>query len=200
MPGSPENLNEANNNSNHKENKNLNISKIKSGVKSLNKSTNEENQNLLKQNKRKEKTLNENITTSKNYLNSIYLKNEEKSDVQIQYNFDKNFYVKLVIALGGVLTISINTIYGFLFPHGNVGCMEDLLFENTKTVNDFFAANTQYRDFLLITASLCIDVSLIYILFIWVTHGKSYRFLVALLIFYALRSSVQVNFIIDKIH
>ncbi len=89
--------------------------------------------------------------------------------------------------------IFINTIYGFLFPHGNVACMEDLLIENSKFVNDFFAANTQYRNFLLITASFCIDASVVYILVIWVSYGKSYRFLVTVSVFYGLRSSVQVN-------
>jgi len=74
--------------------------------------------------------------------------------------------------------------------------MEDMLFESTKDINSFFATNIEYRNILLITSSLCLDLSLIYILILWVSYGKSYRFLVSLSLFYALRSSVQVKYII----
>lgn len=157
------------------------------------KQSNEETHSLLYS--KNQKNENETIKKPKTQNNPNFpnrtVADSQSTNSQLEIN--ANFFIKLIIAFGGLLTIFINTIYGFLFPHGNVGCMEDLLFENSKFVNDFFAANTKYRNFMLITASFCIDASLIYILVIWVSYGKSYRFLVALSVFYGLRSSVQVK-------
>jgi hypothetical protein len=176
-----------------KKKQNKHNSKIKNGTKVLEKLNSEETQTLFKEIKKQK---------SKNEKNNLTQKNKNTSDsictddehIHSQIEFNIYFFIKLIIALAGTLIIFINTIYGFLFPYGNVGCMEDLLFENTKTINHFFAANTKHRDFLLIIASLCIDISLIYMLVIWVSYGKSYRFIATLSIFYVLRSSEQVNY------
>lgn len=128
------------------------------------------------------------------------LSNEEKFDSSFsdkeketeKKNSDKNFYIRLILSTIAVTTIFVNTIFGFLFPDKHVDCMEDLLFDWTESLNNFFAANVYYKNLLLIIASLSLDLSELYLIFIWIFCGKSYRFCASLSIFYALRSFIQV--------
>lgn len=191
-------------NGNHSNGQNLfknghNGSAIKKNNENLNNAY-EECDDLLKE--KEAKKLNNIKHNQKKLISNNSQKDNSNADSSFHYqlDFDVHFFIKLIIALGGLITIFVNTIYGFLFPHGDVPCMEDLLFENTKEINSFFASNSQYRNILLITSSFCLDLSLIYILTLWVSYGKSYRFLVSLSLFYALRSSVQVIYIFYSIN
>lgn len=166
-------------------------------AKEKRKDKNELNQNTLEQDfddldlKEKEKLL---YNPKENNLNINFhdFNNEVNQHTHSHPQFDINFYVKLAIAIAGLTTIFLNTLFGFLFPHGNVECMEDRLFNASKPINDYFRENLIYRNGLLIVSSMCIDLSLIYTLTIWVLYGKSYRFLVSLCLFYGLRSLIQV--------
>ena len=102
--------------------------------------------------------------------------------------------IRIMLIVVGMTLIILNSFYGFFLPHGNVKCFEDSLLNSTKFLNDFFKNNILYRNILLIFASFCIDLSTIYISAHWAIYAKSWRFIVALGLFYSLRSAVQVNY------
>lgn len=134
-----------------------------------------------------------------NFLNSNKDKKEEEISLQKKqekeidhvhfnlYFFIRSFLVVIMIAL-----ISLNTVYGFALPHGNVKCLEDRLFIATENINKFFINNASARHFLIIMSSFCVDFSMLYMCVIWCLWGKSWRIFASLFCFYMLRGIIQV--------
>lgn len=119
-------------------------------------------------------------------------KNQEGEIDHVHFNlyfFIRSFLVVIMIAL-----ISLNTVYGYALPHGNVKCIEDRVFIATENLNKFFHQNATFRNFLIIVSSLCVDFSVLYMCVVWCLWGKSWRITVALFCFYMLRGLVQVIF------
>jgi hypothetical protein len=97
---------------------------------------------------------------------------------------------------GLILTILavvvLNSQYGFFLPKNDVNCILDKTFEFTAGINAFLRDNTSYRNALLISSSLCMDILIVSIFAMWFIYGRSWRILVAMLTFYGFRSIVQV--------
>jgi len=91
-----------------------------------------------------------------------------------------------------IVIISLNSIYGIFLSHGDVECILDMSFEKTKGINTFFTNNVNYKNYLLIFSSLCVDINLIVMAVLWVVKGKSWRCMLALLMFYGSRAFCQV--------
>jgi hypothetical protein len=151
------------------------------------------NQDQKKNNKKNNKNKKESGSGSEsNSENSISNSNENENQNQNQ-KYDLNFYVRLILSILAMSMIFLNTIYGFFFPDRVVDCMEDKLFDWTESLNSYFSINIQHKNILLIISSFSLDISELYLIFLWITQGKSYRFCASLSIFYALRNFIQVK-------
>lgn len=128
---------------------------------------------------------------AENNYNQNILNSEESENDHVSFNlyfFIRSFLVVVMIAL-----ISLNTVYGFALPHGNIQCLEDKVFIATEKVNKYFNNNATARHVLIIFSSLCVDFAVIYMCVIWTLWGKSWRVFVALFGFYMLRGIIQVR-------
>jgi len=129
--------------------------------------------------------------------NENIVNTEENLNNQVSFNlyfFIRSFIVVIIITL-----ISLNTVYGFALPHGNIQCIEDKVFIATEKVNKYFYNNATARHILIIFSSLCVDFAVIYMCVIWCLWGKSWRVFVALFGFYMLRGIIQVRIIFFNI-
>lgn len=103
-------------------------------------------------------------------------------------------YIKLGIVSAIFIFLICNTIYAFALPKSDVACILDKAMQVTSPVNEFFAQNTLYKNILLITSSILIDFVLLSSAAYWILCSRSWRFLIAILIFYAVRAIVQSTF------
>ena len=108
-------------------------------------------------------------------------------------NFNLYFFIRSFLIVIIITLISLNTVYGFALPKGNVKCMEDRIFMATESINKYFNHNVIERHFLIIVSSFCVDFIVLYMCVIWCFWGKSWRIIVSLFSFYMLRAIVQVN-------
>ncbi len=136
---------------------------------------------------------NENIflipNTDKKQENS----DEKDTENENQVNFNLYSFIRIFLVVIMISFVSLNTVYGFALPHGNIQCIEDRLFILTENINKYFYNNAAARKFLLIVSSFCVDFSMLYMMVIWCLWGKSWRIIGALFCFYSLRGIIQVN-------
>lgn len=144
--------------------------------------------------------LNNQLNNNYNNLeNNFLIQNTEKKEEFIQQtneidhvHFNLYFFIRSFLIVIMVALISLNTVYGFALPHGNVKCLEDSLFTLTEGFNKYFHQNTTVRRMLIIVSSFCVDFMVLYMCVIWCLWGKSWRIIVSLFCFYFLRGIVQV--------
>lgn len=81
-----------------------------------------------------------------------------------------------------------------LLPKRPVPCIDDELFIHTEAINRFFYENPHVRNGVLIFCSLCMDITVVVGMVIFVIHGKTWRLPLTLICFYALRFIMQKIF------
>ena len=116
--------------------------------------------------------------------------NEFNQDTQI--NFNLLFFIRIFLIIFALSLVTLNTVYGFALPQGNLECFEDKLHIFTSDLNSFFLTHISSRNVLLIFSSLCVDISIVTMGVLWLLYGKSWRILVSMVFFYVLRAIVQV--------
>lgn len=108
-----------------------------------------------------------------------------------EINYDKYFLIRTSLIVVGLVVVVLNTFYGFILPHGNVECLQDMGFEATAGINKYLAENQTPRHLLIALSSLCVDFVIIYMSVSWICYGRSWRVLFSLGFFYMFRGFVQ---------
>lgn len=117
---------------------------------------------------------------------------EERDNEPSHHNNSKLlFVVRAIIISSCIVFVYLNSTYGVILPDGEVKCIDDKLFNLTKGMNNFFGKNSTYRRILLISSSLCIDFVIIFFAILWTKRGRSYRPVIAYMMFYTLRGITQ---------
>ena len=95
--------------------------------------------------------------------------------------------VRIIIYSLAFSFVFLNTLYGFVLPHGDIKCISDELFNLSSPLNNYFKENVTQRNILLITSSVFIDFVVIFFSIIWTFKGHSYRPILAFVLFYSFR-------------
>ena len=77
-------------------------------------------------------------------------------------------------------------------------CLRDYTFVWTEKVNDFFVANTNWKNFLIIQSSVGIDFMMISYFFIFFVWGGTLRLVCTLILFYPVRNVIQAIFLMGR--
>jgi hypothetical protein len=119
---------------------------------------------------------------------------QENKDISDKDKFNCNRWtiIRSVFVIISLTVVALNTFYGFVLPHGNVECFLDRAFEFTSGINDYFSKNNAALHILLAISSFFVDLVVLYTAFYWCLYGKSWRLILSLSCFYALRSCIQV--------
>jgi hypothetical protein len=88
--------------------------------------------------------------------------------------------------------VSINCMLGFFgYPNFDVECINDVSHKWTADLNTYLNKNLFVTNLLIISSSLFIDLILVCVSITWTMRSNSWRFIMALLIFYLFRSIIQ---------
>jgi len=101
------------------------------------------------------------------------------------------FVVRAIIISSCIVFVYLNSTYGTLLPDGDVKCLDDKVFDLTSGINNFFQKNEFYRRALLITSSFFIDFVIVFFSILWTKRGRSYRPVIAYMLFYSMRGLTQ---------
>lgn len=102
--------------------------------------------------------------------------------------------IKSFLIISVITILTLNTIYGFAMPKGEVACLDDRLFNLTASINAYFATHSLQKQILLATSSLLIDSLIVITAIHWVLYSKTWRLVLALIFFYLFRGIVQCLF------
>ena len=119
----------------------------------------------------------------------IVRENTDENSTEIKY--DKFFLIRSMLIVIGLAVVILNTVYGFILPHGNVECLQDKAFEITAGMNKYLSENTVPRHLLIALSSFCVDFVILFMSFNWVVYGRSWRVVFSLGVFYMFRGCVQ---------
>jgi len=119
---------------------------------------------------------------------------QENQNSQSSYELNRWTVVRGVIVSVLLILIIMNTAYGFVMKNNEVTCFNDMSFENTKELNQYFAKNKIFLHLLLIVSSFCVDLNLILMGLHWILFGKSIRLFIILFLFYFARNVCQQIF------
>ncbi len=118
---------------------------------------------------------------------SIVLLNETDREKEKLYQVYRGLFLSLI-----VIVLFLNTIYGFAIINGDIACITDFTFPLTEKLNHFLLENTETKKKLIIFSSLVIDIMVISFGFIWTSKGDSWRPIVSMIFFYALKMTAQL--------
>jgi len=167
---------------------------------------NQNKSNCLLSNNNLELNINHNLANNENNYDAKYKMTYKERNVCFLNNnlqidkenkriiFNLYFFLRLFLVVTLLTIISLNTVYGFASPHGNVKCIVDRLFIATENLNKFFNKSTSGRYILIILSSFCIDFAILYMAIVWSFWGKSWRIIISLVLFYMFRDFNQVIF------
>jgi hypothetical protein len=124
----------------------------------------------------------------------LNIENKYSPDVADEIIFDKYFFARALLVIIGLSIVILNTVYGFVLPHGDVACLQDTLFEITSGFNNYLKDHSSTRHLIIAISSFCEDFIILYISIHWVFYAKSWRLIVAILSFYIFRGGVQALF------
>ncbi len=129
----------------------------------------------------------------------------QENQVEVQNNPSRNsysycddifingwFYFRAICMAVVLIFLIINSQYGLLMANHPVKSLKDFTYQHTKSLNSFFANHKSYKNALLISSSLCIDLNLIYMMVLWILKGKSWRLIISIILFYVSRGICQV--------
>ena len=88
------------------------------------------------------------------------------------------------------LTTYVSFSSDFL-PEKSVRCIEDVVFEVTAEINQFFQDHMYWRNIFIITASSCMDIMVLTQFARFAFYGTTWRLPICLLMFYLLRGFCQ---------
>jgi hypothetical protein len=84
---------------------------------------------------------------------------------------------------------------GTVIITGDVECISDALFENTAIINEFFLKNDVAKNALLILCSGMMDICMIVMFYRFLFKQVSWRWLLAMVMFYGTRFFIQKTFL-----
>jgi len=118
---------------------------------------------------------------------SIVLLTEPDKEKEKRFRIYRGLFLSLI-----VIALFLNTIYGFAIINGDISCITDFTFPLTERWNHFFLENTETKKKVIIFTSLVIDIMVISFGFIWTAKGESWRPIVSMVFFYALKMTAQL--------
>ena len=74
-----------------------------------------------------------------------------------------------------------------------VECIEDGAFEITAGINHYFATHETSKHFFMVFCGLLMDIMVLGSIMRFIIYGTSWRFLMAMGLFYGIRSCIQVR-------
>lgn len=125
--------------------------------------------------------------TNKEFVNFIiYLIIFILQDVRKQ----RYIRISLMVVILGFLTV-VTLTQSFLVSE-NIACIEDKVFNLTSKLNEYFSENYAAKHAYMIICGLLMDVMVLSQFYRFGMYGTTWRFPIALLMFYILRALIQV--------
>jgi len=105
------------------------------------------------------------------------------------------FWPRLLISSATLIFIGANSLTNFAVVNEEPECIVDKLFDLTIGLNTYFKDNIAFRNALMITVALLLDLSIFLTSYCWIMYGKTWRPLLTLSMFYILRYICQSVFL-----
>lgn len=99
----------------------------------------------------------------------------------------KGFKIRLILAIIIVLFLGINSAFNFLIVEDTPLCIKDTIFQITAYLNDYMNKNKDLRNICMILSSITLDAIVLITSYTWIINGKSWRPIMALVLFYSLK-------------
>ena len=98
--------------------------------------------------------------------------------------------------LCAVIALSLASFAPGMLPEEHITWIRDEFFVHTESINQYFADHSQIKNVFLIFCSLCMDITMVTGMVVFVIYGKTWRLPIALIMFYLLRMMVQKLFLL----
>lgn len=96
--------------------------------------------------------------------------------------------VSVMVVILGFLTV-VTLTQSFLISE-NIACIEDKVFNMTTKLNNYFQHNQTAKHAFMIICGLLMDIMVLSQFYRFAMHGTTWRFPIALLMFYMLRAVI----------
>jgi hypothetical protein len=128
------------------------------------------------------------VEEKEKYGNISNLPNEENTD---EFKFTKYTLIRTILTSLGITVVVLNSIYGFMLPHGDIECLQDKSFIFTQDFNKYLQDHVLARHIIIAFSSFCVDFVIVYMSIYWCMYAKSWRLMATIGVFYGFRGSIQ---------
>ena len=90
--------------------------------------------------------------------------------------------IRFIVASIGLIATIVNTVTGISLPKYNVDCVEDMTFNVTSNVNEFFRNSPNFSTFIKSFTSILFDAYIIYAFVGWILYSKNFRFIITFIL------------------
>lgn len=102
--------------------------------------------------------------------------------------------IRCTLVLVGLIVVFLNTLFGFALPSGKIDCVVDYTHEGTAGINQTLIDNPALRKALMIISALILDILFLTKIGFFIFKSRSWRLIVSIILFFAIRSIAQVIF------
>jgi len=113
---------------------------------------------------------------------------------QLKAQGKRNFAFKILVFIALYTAMIMNSVYDISSPQHVPECIRDETHEATRGLAQFLGENQLYRNILIITASLLMDLNVVVLSFRWFLFERNFKLLFVILAFYAFRGFLQRMF------
>jgi hypothetical protein len=113
-----------------------------------------------------------------------------------QFKYNKGLIIRSFISIVLFMFILINTFFEVGVTQEEPSGIEDKLHNQIKPINEFFRENENFRNFLMIFNNLILDLSIIFLMIIWLSLVKNFKIMISLAIFYIIKIFTQSVFLV----
>ena len=99
-----------------------------------------------------------------------------------QFKYNKGLIIRSFISIVLFMFILINTFFEVGVTQEEPSGIEDKLHNQIKSINEFFRDNENFRNFLMIFNNLILDLSIIFLMIIWLSLVKNFKIMISLAI------------------
>jgi len=120
---------------------------------------------------------------------------DETDQNQLPFYKRKGFIPRFVLCFAAFLFLAINSVTNVAIVNAEIFCIQDKVINAIEGVNTYLRDNVTARNALLIIVALLLDISLFMLTYCWIVHGKTWRPVLTLFLFYLLKIICQNLFI-----
>ena len=92
-----------------------------------------------------------------------------------------------MIAVLVLLVLGANSLFNFFIVEDTPVCIKDSAFLISANLNHYMSQNKDFKNFCLIISSIILDGIVILTSYAWIKHGKNWRPIMTLILFYSLK-------------